>query len=126
MKLYVTEHARQRYVERVCNGLNTSNNLLKLMMNNIYAAKEVSSQISNDNPRFILHIHEKFLRKGVKVFLHDNVYYIGLPGEGRSLGKTVIVTCYHEGGDRMRMFKESSMSRTEIFIRLKMVKKKLK
>lgn len=112
MKFYITKHCQNRYLERCLNGLNTSNELLKTILEDCYKANNITSEISNTNPRFILYLYEKYQRSGTLIFKKENLYFIGTKRKGFEI--IDILTCYY-GDSKFNMFKNSSLSRDEIF-----------
>ena len=122
MKFHITQHCQTRYSERCLNGLNTVN-ILKAVLTDIYSAKNITSEISNKNPRFILFLYEKYKKSGTLVFKKDKLYFIGIKRKGVEI--IDILTCYY-GDDKFKMFENTTMSRDEIFFKIKSIKYKLK
>jgi hypothetical protein len=109
---------------RVRNNLNTSNHLLKEILNSIYSAKDVTSKISNEIPRFTLYVLETYKISGIHILQDGKIYYICYKRNGTN-DLYDVVTCYF-GEEKFNMFKNSELSREEIFIKIKQIKYKLK
>ena len=123
-KYILTHHVKDRYLERVKNGLNVSNNLLFEILDEIKLAKDVTNEVFDKIPRFILYLYEKYKTANMKILKKDNVYYICKKRIGTE-NLFDIVTCYY-GEDKFKMFSNSILTRQQIFEKISKIKKQLK
>jgi len=131
MKFFITQHAKERYVERIQNGLNSSNNLLLSILNDLNMAKDITDKIFRECPRYILALHEKYksdisfriLQQEKKLFIVKK-----RPGTGTKNSQTDglfdVLTCYNEGINYLINFKSTVLSNEEIYLKIKAIKKK--
>jgi hypothetical protein len=125
MKFYVTKHAQQRYLERIHNNLNVSDNLLKDMLDILYKAKDITSKIYDNIPRYILYLYETYKTVNCKILESENVIFLCKKREGTEQLYDVI-TCYHKNANHLSQFENTVLSRKEIFIKIAEIKRKLK
>ena len=60
MKFNITTHCKNRYIERVLNNSGKCDNLYKQILSDLNTGKNISSQLSEKLPRFILYIKERY------------------------------------------------------------------
>lgn len=120
MKFFITSHLKTRYIERVLNNNDESIDVLKKILNDCYSAKNISSQVSNDNPRWLLYLMEKYKKRGIQILKKDELYFIAYKREG-TIDLFDVVTCYY-GDETYNTFKQSKMKRADIFLKIKMLK----
>lgn len=123
-KYILTHHVKNRYLERVKNGLNTSNNLLFEILDELKLAKDVTQTIFDTIPRYILYLYEKYKSANMKILKKDNVYYI-CKKRPNTESLYDVLTCYY-GEDKFKMFQNSILSRQQIFEKISKKKKELK
>lgn len=123
-KYMLTQHVKDRYLERVKNGLNTSNNLLFEILDEIKLAKDVTQNIFDTIPRYILYLYENYKSANMKILKKDNVYYICKKRQNTESLYDVL-TCYY-GEEKFKMFQSSVLSRQQIFEKISKKKKELK
>jgi hypothetical protein len=119
MNLWITNHCKERYVERVTNGIPVD---VVSILKNISAGKDITDKIYTEAPRYILYLYEKYGELGQKILLHDNVIYILKKKEG-TFETYSVLTCFRNE-KYLEQFKNTAMARDEIYIRIKFAKKK--
>lgn len=124
MKFFITKHAKQRYIERVNNGLHIDDNVIYTMLDKIKAGKDITTKIYDDIPRYILFLYEKYKELGQTIIKSDDIIFITKKREGANHLYDVI-TCYIDN-NYLSQFKNTSLRREEIFIKIKEAKKKAK
>lgn len=122
MKFYITKHCKNRYIERVLNGLNTSDNILFTIFNELNCANNITSKISTDAPRFILYLKERYGNQGYNILKYNNIIFICIKRKN-TIDLYDVVTCYIDI-DSINMFKHSTLSNDEIYLKLSMLKNK--
>lgn len=123
-KFFITQHAQQRYVERVHNGLNVSPNLIREMLDILKTSTDITSNLIDKNPRFLLYLLEKYGKTNFIFLRKDKMLFILNKRKG-TMNLFDVLTCYF-GDEKLKMFENSSMKREEIFMKIKLLKKKLK
>lgn len=121
MKYFVTKHCQKRYLERALNGNNVSDNILFTILDEIKTAKNITSDIANNNPRFLLYIKEKYgTKKGFNFLKYENIIYVLIK---RQYTENLydVITCYVDAG-QMDTFKNTNMSTKEIYNKLNLIK----
>ena len=126
MKFWLTQHSKERYVERILNGLNTSNNLNITILKEISAGVDITNKVYDDCPRYILYLYEEYKELGIRIIKKDNVLFIAKKRKG-TYDLYDVITCYnYDEGRYLRQFKNTTLSRETIFLKIKMIKSKLK
>lgn len=125
MKFWLTQHSKERYVERILNGLNTVDNLNVTILKQISAGVDVTNKIYDECPRYILYLYEEYHELGLKIIKAGNVLFITKKRKGTEALYDVI-TCYLETGNYLRQFKNTALSRENIFIKIKEIKGRLR
>lgn len=123
-KYRLTQHGLERYLERVKNGLNTSEKLLFEILNELKEAKDVTQTIFDTTPRYILYLYEQYKSANMKILKKNNVYYI-CKKRPNTESLYDVLTCYY-GEDKFKMFQNSVLSRQQIFEKISKKKKELK
>lgn len=124
MKYNITKHCSQRYVERVLGGIKTSDNLYVSILKDLSGGKNVTSKMSEDHPRYILYIKERYgIEKGCNFIKNDNTIFI-LKKRKNTDDLYDVLTCYIETPDTYTTFDNSVMSKHEIYYKLSKLKKK--
>jgi hypothetical protein len=120
MNFYITQHCKDRYLERVMGGKNTSNNLLMTIFKDLKAAKNITSQISTEVPRFILYLKQRYgTDKGYNIFRLDNIIFIATKRK-RTKNLYDVVTCYIDI-DSINKFKNTILTNKDIHLKLAMI-----
>lgn len=93
MKFYITKHCKERYLERILGGLNSSPNLLLTIFNDLNNSKNITSELSTKLPRFILYLKERYGNKGYNILKNNNTLFILIKRKG-TLDLYDVITCY--------------------------------
>lgn len=125
MKFWITSHARQRYIERINNGLNVSDNVLISMLKDVSAGKDITDKIYDEIPRYILYLHEKYKTCGQRLIKSGDNIFIVIKRDGTQ-NLYEVLTCFKNNENFLRQFKNTALSREEIFLKIKEIKKKNK
>lgn len=124
-KFWLTQHSKERYVERILNGLNKVDNLNVTILKQLSAGKDITSEVYDKCPRYILFLYDKYKALGITIIKSDNVLFITKKRKGTDSLYDVL-TCYFEDGRYLSQFKNTALSREEIFLKIKIAKSKLK
>ncbi len=124
MKFFITKHCQQRYIERVNNGLNVDDNVLFTILNKVSAGKDITNKIYDEIPRFILYLYEKYGELGQTIIKSDNIIFITKKRVGTN-NLFDAITCYFDN-NYLSQYKNTVLSREDIFIKIKEAKKKAK
>lgn len=124
MKFWLTKHSKDRYVERILNGLNTVDNLNVTILKQISAGIDITNKVYDECPRYILYLYEQYGELGLTIIKSGNVLFITKKRKG-TYNLYDVVTCYLEDGNYLRQFKNTALSREMIFIKIKEIKRKL-
>lgn len=125
MKFWLTQHSKERYVERILNGLNTTDNLNVTILKQISSGVDITNKIYDECPRYILFLYEKYKQLGITIIRKDNVLFITRKRKG-TYDLYDVITCYLEDGNYLKQFKNTALSRDQIFLKIKMIKSSLK
>jgi hypothetical protein len=125
MKFWLTQHSRERYVERILNGLNIIDNLNVTILKKISAGVDITNKVYDECPRYILFLYEKYNQLGITIIRSENILFITKKRKG-TFDLYDVLTCYYEDGNYLRQFKNTALSRDMIFLKIKMIKGKLK
>lgn len=122
MNYNITRHCAQRYIERVCGGLNASTNLYKDIIRSLNSATNITSKLSTDVPRFLLYVKERYgTDKGFNFLKNDHIIYVLTKRKGTEKLYDVL-TCYIEN-NLFDKFKNTALSKEQIHMKLSMLKK---
>lgn len=119
MRIWVSTHCRDRYYERVSNIPPDGGFTMKII-NNITNGKDITEKIFDEAPRYILYLHEKYGEVGQRIIEHDQVIYL-LKRQKETKDTFTAITCF-KNEDFLSQFKNTSMSRSEIYIKIKLAK----
>lgn len=125
MKFWITQHCKVRYKERILNGMNTSDNLNITILKQIGAGKNITNKIYDECPRYILFLYEKYKELGLTIMLSNHVLFLAKKRRGTN-DLYDVITCYHYSPEYLRQFKNTVLSREEVFFRIKEIKRKCK
>ena len=120
MKLIVSKHCKERYKERISGEYTDIITILKQISNGI----DITNKIYDEVPRYILYLYEKYGELGQKIILSNNIIFI-LKKNENSPDLFHVITCY-KNENHLEQFKNSSLSRSEIFYKISIIKKKLR
>ena len=121
MKLIITNHCKERYVERINNGEFID---IVIILKLISSGKDITNKIYDEVPRYILYLYEKYGELGQRIILSSDIIFILRKKEG-TFDTYIVLTCY-KNENHLSQFKNTSLSREEIFIRIKLAKSKNK
>lgn len=125
MRWDISKHARDRYLERVPVSMHTNQNTNISILESLRSSKDVTNKIFNEVPRYILYLYERYNELGLLIMRSsDGIIYLCRKKEG-TFNTMSIVTCFME--DRyLDNFRNSAMSRQDVFFKISCIKKKLK
>lgn len=123
MKVQITNHAKQRYRERMLNGSHDIN-ILPLMLKQIREGKDITENIYDKIPRYILYLYEKYGELGQRIVRNGDEIFI-LKQPDKSIECVYVLTCI-KNENYLSNFENTSLSRAEIFLKIKQIKSKLK
>ena len=121
MKYFITTHAKNRYVERILTDskLNHYSEILK----ELSQSKNITSQLANDNPRFILYVKERYgCDKGYH-FLKNNDNMFILTKRKNTNDLYDVLTCYKDEG-KTDGFMNTKLNKEQIHLKLAILKSK--
>lgn len=125
MKFNITKHAKDRYLERIHINSWENQNIFLLMLSSLNGGKVITSQIYDKYPRYIVHLYETHKTAAI-TFIEDkdkNIFVCKRrPGTDSYFD---VVTCYKDTG-YFDKFLNTALSREDIFLKIKELKKKYK
>lgn len=125
MKYWITQHCKERYLQRVNNGLAVSNDNITIeILKTIGSGKDITDSIYDKVPRYILFLHERYKECGQRVIKSGNIIFITKKREG-TFNLSDVFTCFIDN-DFLEKYRNSALSREEIFMKIKAIKKKNK
>lgn len=123
-KFHISQHCRERYIERINGGVNVDTNILLTVLNKLLGGTDITNKVFDEAPRYILFLYEKY--KDCKLTLIQNTDTIFVckkrPGTDNLYD---VLTCY-SSHKHLDQFKNTTMSRADIFIKIKQIKTQLK
>lgn len=125
MRFWLTQHSKERYKERILNGLNSVDNLNIHILKQISAGKDITNKVYDDCPRYILFLYEKYKELGLTIMLSDNVLFICRKRKG-TYDLYDVITCYWYDENYLKQYKNTILTREQIFFKIKEAKSKLK
>ena len=125
MKFYITRHCSKRYLERVLNGLAITDNLLVTIFNDLNSSTNITSKVSEQYPRFVLYLKEKYgSDKGYNILKKNDTIFIATKNKDTKDTYNVL-TCYIDS-NMFETFNNTKLSKQDIYVRLAMAKTKFK
>jgi hypothetical protein len=118
MSYFITKHCKERFLERIDTFKD-----VKEVLNIIYSGKDVTNTIFDKYPRYILYLYERYQSCGIKIVQSEHRTFVCKKHPGTQ-DKWDVVTCYKDGD--FSKFGNTQLSREEIFIRIKMIKRTIK
>jgi hypothetical protein len=125
MKFWITQHCQDRYLERVNNGLYKNENLRIAILKELSLAKDITDKIHTEIPRYILYLLEKYKEAGQRILLNGTVIFIVNKRKGTE-SMYDVYTCYHDYEKHLEQYRKTILSRDEIWMKIKMLKKTMK
>lgn len=123
MKYYITKHCKDRYLQRILNGNNITDNLLFTILDDLKSGKLITSEMSDKYPRFILYLKENYgSDKGYNFIQKENTIFVLCKRKGTE-SLYDVVTCYIESGV-FESFNSTVLTDKEIYNRLALAKYK--
>lgn len=124
MKFWITQHSKDRFRERILNGQNTVDNLNVHMINILRTGTNITSQVYDECPRYILYLYEKYKELGIAIIRAQNILFITKKRKG-TYNLYDVLTCYYNTDNYLRQFKNTALTRDQIFMKIKEIKRKL-
>jgi hypothetical protein len=124
MKFWLTQHAKERYLERILNGTNVTDNLNMRMLKDLYSGSDITNKVYDECPRYILFLYEKYKELGLTIIKSGSILFITKKRKG-TYNLYDVMTCYFEDGKYLRQFKNTVLTREQIFLKIKEIKSKL-
>lgn len=121
MKYNITNHCKERYIERILNHAK-SENLFKVMLEELRWSKNITGEIANKVPRFILYVKERY-DNNINILEYNNQTIFILTKVKDTQDTYAVLTCFNKH-NYLDMFKNSHMSNEEIYHKLKLLKSK--
>lgn len=118
MSYFITLHCKERFAERISEFTDIS-----VLLKMVYNGKDITNMVFDKYPRYILYMYEKYNTCNMKIIQCDDITFIAKKREGTD-NRYDVVTCYK--GNNFDKFGNTALSRQEIFIRIKLIKSKLK
>lgn len=123
MKIWITEHCKDRYAERVMNGKRTD---VINIVNTVIEGKDITNKILDSVPRYILYLYEKYGEFGQKIIQNGDIIFI-LKRKDGTIDTFNVLTCYVDKDlNHFNQYKNTNLSRKEIYIRIIELKRKMK
>lgn len=121
MRFWITTHCQERYISRVNNGIRCGSiDILK----DISKGKDITNEIYDSNPRYIMFLYEKYKSANQKIIKSGHNLYIVKKRQG-ALDLFEAITCFVDQ-NKLEEFKNTILSRQDIFIQIKLLKSKYK
>lgn len=105
--------------------MNTVDNLNVTILKHISAGVDITNKIYDECPRYILFLYEKYKELGINIIRSGHVLFITKKRKG-TYDLYDVITCYHFCNDHLKQFKNTVLSREEIFLKIREIKRKLK
>lgn len=121
MKFWLTQHSKERYIERVLNGQNSVNNINFHILDVLKTGRDITSQIYDECPRYILFLYEKYKALGITIIKSQNILFITKKRKG-TYHLYDVLTCYYDTENHLRQFKNTVLTRDQIFLKIKQIK----
>ena len=117
MKFNITKHCKNRYIERVLNNSGKYENLYKQILNDLNTGKNITSQLSEKLPRFILYIKERYgSDKGYNIIQKEHTFFICTKRKWTE-DLYDVITCYIEF-DTYKKFNNTVLTKQEVNLKL--------
>jgi hypothetical protein len=70
-------------------------------------------------------LYEKYKELGITIIKSENILFICKKRKG-TYDLYDVITCYYEDGNYLRQYKNTALSRDQIFLKIKEIKRNLK
>lgn len=124
MRFHISQHCQERWIERVNAGLNKDDHTLMKILHTLNDSKDITAKVFDDAPRYILYLYEKYKSCNVTIMSGNGVIFVAKKRKGAE-NMYDVLTCYVEH-KHLDQFRNTSLKRSEIFIRISEAKKKYK
>jgi hypothetical protein len=121
MNLNITNHCKDRYIERVNNGQQVD---IMVIIKSIISGRDITNKVLEEAPRYLLYLYEKYREFGLTIIKSGDIIYTLKKKDG-TYNTYLVITCYKDV-NYLSQFKNTSMSRDEIYIRIKQIKNEIK
>ena len=118
MSYFITKHCKDRFLERI--GPFSD---VKEILNIIYDGKDITNTIFDKYPRYILYLYERYKECGIKIVQNGDVTFMCKKRPG-TISMFDVMTCYKAAD--FDKFGNTALPRQEIYLRIKMIKYRLK
>lgn len=125
MKYFITKHCKERYIQKIKNGLNSTDDILIEILKLVSAGKDITNKIFDEVPRYIIHLYEKYENANIKIYLNQNIIFI-LKKRIGTQDLYDVLTTYHYTDNYLEVYKHSVLSRQDIYIKISLLKKSVK
>ncbi len=123
-KYHISQHCRERYTERINGGVNIDSNILLTVLNKLLEGKDITNKVFDEAPRYILFLYEKYSDCKLTIIQSGEVIFICKKRPGTT-NLYDVLTCYNSY-KHLDQFKNTAMSRENIYIKIKQLKTQLK
>ena len=121
MTYNITNHCKDRYVERVLGNSNSSKNIFVEMIKDLSTAKNITSTLSEKYPRFILYVKERYGKDiGFNFLQKDKTIFVLTKRKG-TVKLYDVLTCYIESGT-IAKFANTKLTHEQIYTKLSLLK----
>ena len=124
MKFWITTHCRERYIERINNGLAINNNVLFSILNSLSTGRDITNKIYDDIPRYILYLYENYGSVGQRIIKVGDIIYIVKKRPGTQ-DLYDVLTCFQDINSWDK-YRNTILTREQIFMKIKQIKKELR
>jgi len=125
MKFWLTQHSKDRFKERILDGNDLNGNLNVHILQKISGGKDITNKVYDECPRYILSLYEKYKELGITIMLSDGIIFITKKRKG-TYELYDVLTCYKHDENYLKQYKNTVLSREQIFMKIKEIKMKLK
>jgi hypothetical protein len=118
MSYFITKHCKDRFLERIA-PFSDVREILKI----VYSGSDLTNTIFDKYPRYILYLYERYSECSIKIVQNGDVTFI-CKRRPDTQSTFDVMTCYR--ADSFDKFGKTALPRQEIYLRIKIIKSKLK